>query len=147
MDVPGNAFLAEVAAAVIAGPLLVSEAVAPILHLASAIFTPGPTLTPASFTEATYEGYATVLMQAWPAPVLTPNGNVSVNASNIAVFQPTGTTTPNTIYGWWLQDHAGNVVCCNTFPTPIVMDSPANQIALVVGWAVGPWSYTYTLLP
>ncbi len=145
MDSPGNAFLAEAAAALQAG-ILTMTAFAKI-HLLQAPFTPGPNVTLASSTEATFDGYAAVSFTGYETPHIQPNGNWSFNAAPAATWTPTGSMTPNTIGGWMVVDHAGNMVSCGAINPPVAITGPTTPFSMVWGMALAPWSFTSTILP
>lgn len=101
------------------------------IGLISAPFTPSPTLTLASLTEATFNGYAR-----------KPLGNASVTFSGgdgkeyiefpTVQFTPTGSTSPNTCYGVFFTFGNSSTTLWGTdaFATPVPMASPANQITI-----------------
>jgi hypothetical protein len=145
MDSPGSAFLAEELAALLAG--ILSTPSFPLVHLAAASFAPGPGLDPSTLTEATYDGYAAKLLTGWGTPHLVASGNVVVDATPVLGWTPTGSLTPNTIYGWWVIDHAGNLVSSGLLPAPVLLHGTATTLSFVFGLGQGPWNYTTTVLP
>lgn len=105
------------------------------IHLASAAFTPGPTLTLAGLTEATFQGYAALLAAAGnQMEFLDPTtGNRIVQLQEPAGGWHWGTTgatgLPQTIYGFYVSDN-GTVTLYGSqlFPTPIVLTASGQGI-------------------
>jgi hypothetical protein len=144
MDVQGSAYMIEALDAILTGPLETTEA--PTVHLAAAAFAPGPSLTPASFTEATFTGYNPIAVVAWDTSHY--NGTIALaNNSTALSWTPTGTTVANTIYGYWLQDHAGNVVQSGLFPTPQTLDGPTTTLAISIQVGVSQVPNSVIVLP
>ncbi len=102
------------------------------VHLISAPFTADPTLQIADLTEADYDGYAAVTL-ATPAATeyLGPLGDVTA-VFPTAIFQPTGSTTPNQIYGYWIDSAWGGTgdrpLTIVQFEEPVAMTSPLNAL-------------------
>lgn len=78
------------------------------VHLFQNDIIPTPTSLISEFTEADYDGYAAkdLVVTSPPSAFVSEFGDVIAQFPHV-VFQPTGTTTPNTIYGWWLQGPGG----------------------------------------
>jgi hypothetical protein len=145
MDSYGRAFMAEVAAAAIGGPLDI--ATAPVVHLAQAPFTPGPNVALADITEATFDGYAAKSIAGFGPPILLPNGSVGANISTVLSWTPTGSMTPNTIAGWLVQDHAGNMVSNGAFTPPVLLSGAGTNLSFVWGFSLTGGPFTSTQLP
>jgi hypothetical protein len=145
MDSPGNLFLEEAALAIQSGPLTTTSLAK--IHLLQAPFTPGANVTLAGSTEATFDGYAPITFSGFEVPHIQPNGNYSFNAAPAATWTPTGSTTPNTIAGWMVTDHAGNMVSCGAITPNVNIAGPSNPFSMVWGMAMAPWSFTSTILP
>jgi hypothetical protein len=94
------------------------------LHLAQEALSITPATLTTDFTEATYDGYAAAAVADTGLIYLDAQGNVVWQPASVA-FQPTGSTTPNTIYGWWLQGTVGGVgvkfVAGQMFDAPVAM--------------------------
>lgn len=144
-DSVGNAFMGEVVSATIGGPL--SVATAPVVHLAQAPFTPGPSVTLAGITEATFDGYAAKPLTGYGTPHLLSNGTYAVDATPILAWVPSGSVTPNTIAGFVVVDHAGNMVSNGSINPPVVLAGPTTTLSIVYGFGLQPGSYTSTVLP
>lgn len=72
-----------------------------VLNAANVIVTP---LTPlAALTPPTFTGYAPVAAIAFAGPYNTPNGGGGITAPSV-LFECTGGTPSDTIYGWGLAD-------------------------------------------
>lgn len=61
-----------------------------------------PGLTEGDFDEADFDGYGQLPCDDWPAP--TQDGDRWIMRHPLRVWTPTGTTTPNTIRGWYIFD-------------------------------------------
>lgn len=144
-DVPGQAFLLE-ALNNLVGTILGGSNF-PVVHLAQAPFTPAVNTTLADITEATFDGYASKTITGYDTPHMVPTGQAVVQATPLLSWTPTGSTTPNTIAGFVVVDHAGNVVSCGKFPAPITVTGPTTPVAFVWGLGTAPWNYTSTVLP
>jgi len=91
-----------------------------------------PTLEPTDFTEADFDGYADQpLVVTGPVKALNPEGDLVYTFPH-ANFVPTGTTTPNTVYGWWMEglvDGVGAVViAAGRFDEPMVVVGPFTPV-------------------
>ena len=117
------------------------------VKLAQTPFTPNPNSVPSTdFVEATYDGYAAVSLTT-----MTPNtvvGNAYESTSTaVAVFQPTGSTTPNTIGGYWIETGAGALLGYEVLPTPIALNGPTTYLSIVPRWLSSPTTWPNTILP
>lgn len=144
--VPANVELEAIAINYIAD-LLGATPASPIVKLASAPFTPSPTLVPASLTEATFDGYAHKTVTSWGTVHLDSQNQATWISTSALDWTPTGSTTPNTIYGYWLLDSNGVLVQSETFATPVLMNGALTTLQLVIQLAIGPWKVNATLLP
>lgn len=103
-------------------------------HLAQAAFTPGPALTLASFTEATFTGYAALAAGVGTGQTFNDvTGGRVVQALEPAGgwhWQATGTTgLPQTIYGWYLSDNGNTqLYASGLFVTPIVLTQTGDAV-------------------
>lgn len=131
MDVLAKAILATLSARPAAALLTT-----PTCHL----FTSGPTpITSAAvttdFVEATFHGYAAVVLGAFLGPITLPNGEgwgVHVEADFLATspFSPPG----ENIQGYWIDDGATTLYYAERFPTPIPISAVGDFISLDVIW-------------
>lgn len=101
-----------------------------VLKLFKNDYTPVDTSTLANFTEADFDGYAPITLNAW--------GNAFINGSNIAeidevvrTFTCTGNTTPNTIYGYYLEDVANQYLFAERNPAGGIAINTAGQVYVV----------------
>lgn len=79
--------------------------------------------------EATYTGYAAIVVAAIPNPYLVPGqgGNLQIPTQQ---FQPTGTAVSNLIRGWWVELATGEIVLAAQFDSDIAMGDVTNAIPL-----------------
>jgi len=110
--------------------------IAPVLHLYVNDFTPLPTSVVGDFTEAAFGGYATTLPVFGDA-IVGPGGLISCPAG-IHIFTCDG-TDGEVVYGWYLLDSAGGLVCAGRFAAPRNMAADGDTIAMVIffGLAAG----------
>jgi hypothetical protein len=102
------------------------------VHLAQAPMSPNKGSTPASFTEATYVGYAAGAIAGWTASYLNAAGLAETIWTAYISFAAPASGSAQTIYGYWLEDSNTNYVGAETFVTPwnaAVGGSPLNFIA------------------
>lgn len=116
----------------------------PKIHLAMAAFTPALALTPGSFTEATFVGYAALLAAVGAQLVffdpVTGYQNVELTPpAGGWRFSVTGTTgLPQVIYGYYITDNGVTVVYGSAlFANPINLTASGQAIELPpLRWAV-----------
>lgn len=98
-----------------------------IFHLASAAFTPGWSTTLASLTaiEATFAGYAAIALQLTGGVI---EAQVPVVQSQLLRWVGVNNVTPNTIYGWWIDDGT-NVLCADVLATPVAIAQLGDTLA------------------
>lgn len=121
----------------------------PYLKLYQNNFTPTPSSTLASFTEATFDGYGegTVAAAGWSAPFLV-SGNRYVCTAPSITWVSTGATPSNTVYGWYLVDHGvANVLYAEAFPTPVVVSQAGIGITVQPILSMGPQAGTWLDIP
>lgn len=88
---------------------------------------PTPSTPLASLTPADYDGYAEEA-NAWLAPTISDAGVIEVHGI-VGEFRPTGSVTPNSIYGWYLKNAGGDLVASDRFAgAPLAMGSALNNI-------------------
>lgn len=89
----------------------------------------------ADFVEADFDGYTPggVAVADTGAIYLDGLGNVVWEAAQLT-WQPTGTVTPNVIYGWWLEGTVGGTgarfVTGALFDAPVTMSGPLDFLAV-----------------
>jgi hypothetical protein len=136
----------DVLAAAIAAVLNTSVPAHTTIHLAQQPFTPTSTSDPTTFTEATFDGYADKTIAAWETQYL--NGNTAVtNGTTVLSWVPTGTTTSNTIAGYWLIGGNGDYLGGEAFAAPITVTGPTTPVNLVPRYAVVPPTFAATVIP
>jgi hypothetical protein len=118
--------------------LVASMLTTPKVHLYTALANPiGPFSVLADFTEATFGGYA-AKTALFGAPYINGAGQ-AVTDSPLLQWQPTNSTTPNTILGFYVTDSAGaQLLWCGPLPTPVSLASPSDALPLVLQFALSP---------
>jgi hypothetical protein len=115
-----------------AGAMQTALAVSTI-NLFNAPYTVGSNTTVASLSPATFTGYAAQALTTVPAPVNDPSlGGVSIFIPSHLFTCTTAPTTPETIYGWWLQDTSGKCVAAGNFQNPIVIQRVGDTVPLQI---------------
>jgi hypothetical protein len=104
----------------------------PTVHL----FTSGPApVTPqatvASFTEASFTGYAAVVLASLLGPVNSPSGTCEAVFNN-AVFIAGALSTGQNILGYWVDNGSTVFYLGEYFPAPIAIAHPGDFIDLAV---------------
>jgi len=77
------------------------------LHLYQNDVAPSPTSVLADFAEADYDGYAAEAITPTTWPVFLQGIAQAVAVGPAIVFTPTGSVTPNVIYGYYVTDNTG----------------------------------------
>lgn len=110
------------------------------LRLFANNFVPDPSTPLASFTEATFTGYAAIdLTGAFTGPAFVQNGQYELQGGVFA-WTNSGATT-QTVYGWYIDD--GTVMdACQLFDVPFVM---APNVTLA--FALRPQEISQSVLP
>lgn len=132
--VPSQALLNQVQTLVAADAASIGAATALKVHLAQAAFTPGPTLTVASFTEASFTGYAAISCVVGTAQKFNDvaGGRVVqlLEPANGFHWQTTATTgLPQTIYGYYLTDNGSVTLWASAlFTTPITLTTTGDAV-------------------
>jgi hypothetical protein len=113
----------------------IAAASAPKVHLAQNVFTPGPGLTLAQLTEASFTGYAA--LSGAPGAVV-PFTNPLTGLQTINLPDPAGgwhfsctasTGLPQTIYGWYVTDSGVATLWGSAlFITPITLTAGGQGI-------------------
>jgi hypothetical protein len=131
--VPSNALVEILKAAVGSTGLLLDNTT---LRLFKADLTLGPNTTLAELTEADYTGYAAKNPILMGTPFDDANGN-ALQYQASAIFQPTGTTVSNTVFGWFIvggdgtmSGGTGYLLCAKKFDNPISLASPLDAVVV-----------------
>jgi hypothetical protein len=89
------------------------------VHLFQNNIVPTQADTLATYTEATFDGYAALIFTSLAGPSRDTDGSFRIY--NDAGWSQTGSTTPNTIYGFYVTDHTGALIGAYRFATPVQM--------------------------
>ncbi len=115
----------------------------PLVKVKCGLFVNAITLTPettlAMLTVATFDGYALSADAVWGAPYLNADGSWSYSSSLIQ-FLMTGTTTPNTVYGYYVvpdPNTGSNLSWAELFTAPIPMTTTGNAINISLNFTTG----------
>jgi|SRR5579859_1115366 len=108
------------------------------VHLFQNNHIPSPNDDITSYVEATFDGYAVAPADIqWGAVGVDNNGAPQV-FGDLKVFTMSGSTTPNTIYGYYVTDEGGDMLYwAELFANPVNMATVGDQIALVPVYSVG----------
>jgi hypothetical protein len=99
------------------------------LFKSNTVITPDTVL--ADLTEADYTGYVAQTVTAWGTPVLNGDGKAETIAPS-HTFAPTSpTTVPNIVYGYWVEDTAGNLLWAENFAEPKALNGPTDGFVLL----------------
>ena len=89
----------------------------------------GDTTTTVDLTEASFTGYASVIMVG-PSWVIT-GGAPSVAAYPVVIFEVSGVTAPQTVYGYYVTNSgSGELIWGEKFPTPELVDAAGQRISV-----------------
>lgn len=100
------------------------------IHLYKTSVTIDPTVTIATFTEATYAGYSSQ-SETCTGPTKIKDGEYELLGLNHVFNAPTSGS--QTIYGWWTDDGT-NVTAAEAFSSPITMTAGAPGFQLQVAY-------------
>jgi hypothetical protein len=104
----------------------------PHVHLYTAVSAPlSPHSTVASFTEATFTGYAAYAVSAFSGPVFLDDGSGWALLAN-PLFIAGSLSAPQVIVGYWLDDGASNFYGGEQFATPVNIVNPGDYIDLTL---------------
>lgn len=119
-----------------------------VVHLAKAPLSPNPGSDPATFTEADYDGYAAQTI-APPLGAAFAKGTDGAQQylNSIMSWIPSGTTTVNTIYGYWLVSRAGDYIGAEAFAAPQGPLAPTRPLHFAMCLAIGQPVMTAIVLP
>lgn len=129
--VSSNKALQDILAATIAGILDFTGPVHASVKLAKGTFGPAPDSDPATFTECDFDGYASKTVSAWSTPAMLATGNAETVASTVLHWAPTGTTTPNSVTGYWIEGGNGDYLGGEAFAQPVNLTGPTTALNLV----------------
>lgn len=121
-----NALLAVLQTAIKAGGSLGATK----LGLFQADIVPTPNTPLVDLVEADYDGYAQKTLTWTIGPYFNP-GNQSELQNTSQNWTPTGSTTPNTIYGYFVLSAAGALLWAERFDTPRVLDGATTTLTLL----------------
>lgn len=105
-----------------------------VLKLFKNNFVPGPGSTAADFTEADFTGYASIAIASWAAPALDAvSGRWYLSPSaGVESFTQTGVVSVNTVYGFFMINGPGDLICFERFDTPVEMDTNGKVLSLLM---------------
>jgi len=109
------------------------------IGLIKAPFSSSDSLTMGAITEADFDGYKR-LGYGNPSIAFTgADGNEYVQGTP-CMFQPTGSSSPNTCYGLFITNGHDTTVLqdSDAFDEPIPMASPANSITVIPRFGLNP---------
>jgi hypothetical protein len=99
-----------------------------------------------TFDEADFNGYAAGSVSALGATHLDSKLQwLSLVPEQI--FTPTDSLVPNTIYGYWMETSGGLYVGGESFPNPVLLDSPLKTLNFVPGVATATFQFQTPVLP
>jgi len=101
-------------------------------------YTPTSNTVIGDLEEADFTGYAAVTNSGWLAAAWATQGAAYQYMDTPAIFQPTGTTVSNVIYGWYFYaTGTPNVyILGERFASPIPMNDPGDQIMVIGAYAI-----------
>lgn len=119
-----------------------------IINLFKTAVVPNPQSTAGSFVVADFDGYAAQVV-APPLGAAFAKGidQAQQYIDSIVSFIPTGSTTPNTIYGYWLEDRAGNYIGAEAFQTPQNVSGPSHPLHFVLVIALQQYLMSAIITP
>lgn len=101
----------------------------------------GPTSVLGDFTEASFDGYAPISLPGWGLPWSDVVGNAVVS-SNRLQWTMTGSTTPQTVYGWFATKGTSVsevLYMAERFDSTYAMAGPGNAVVLDINYGLpGP---------
>lgn len=91
----------------------------------------GPNTVLADLTVATFDGYANVVGATWDTPYIDTDGSALVFGASQTIVD-TGSTTPNTIYGYAAVNAGVTVLeCAWRFASPIGVAQANDAVAFL----------------
>jgi len=106
-------------------------------HLYQNDYVPSPASVLADFTEADFDGYADVDLTLLVGPYLNPQGQPEIQNASVT-WAMTGTTTPNTIFGYYFTTLAGAYHSGERFDSPRPMLDTLSLITLLFSFILIP---------
>jgi hypothetical protein len=98
-------------------------------------YIPQPGSTIANFTEATFDGYVSVVCKFVSGPYRWSDGTYGPWQN--FDFPMTGSTTPNVIYGVFLEDPTGALIGALRFDVPVNMHDSHSICDFLLGITLG----------
>lgn len=98
--------------------------------------TPLPSTVIGDLTVATYSGYAAKVVTALLAAYIDPAGGASAQIATIQ-YDHSGGGVANSIYGFWVETAAGDLILVGRFEEPIPMNFLGDSIPLDVKFNFG----------
>jgi len=100
-----------------------------------------PNMLTTDFTEADFDGYAAeALDDTTVIPALNADGDLVATFPHVT-FVPTGSTTPNTVYGWWMQGIVAGVgavvIAAGQLETPALVTGPLTPVQIDARFPIG----------
>jgi len=89
-------------------------------------YTPINTSVLGDFTEADFDGYAEIELLGWSAAALNVDNKGETELA-VQVFEMTGNTTPNTVYGIYVVSAANELLYAERNPAGGVLMNTAGQ--------------------
>jgi hypothetical protein len=107
--------------------------------LIAAAFTGSSSTTLGTITEATYQGYARQALGTSTVTFIGSDGNVYVEFNTLR-FQPTGSSSPNTIYGAFYTPGSSSTTLWQTdqFAAQVYFGGPTNQLTFTPRCGLNP---------
>ncbi len=90
---------------------------------------PGAGTAKADFTEATFTGYASILLSGLVSVAGYDIQNRAVNEWSACTWTKSG-VTGNTIYGYWVENISAVLLWCERFDSPIPMTSDGSYLVI-----------------
>jgi len=84
----------------------------------------------ADFTESTFDGYAAQALAAITTAIILLTSGRGWGSLLTLTFLMTGSTQPENVQGYWIEDGSGNTLMVEDFPAPIPMLTTGNFIQL-----------------
>jgi hypothetical protein len=93
--------------------------------------TPTPSIVLADLVEATFDGYAPKANVQYGAAFLNDAGQAQITEDLVNTWTMSGPVTPNTVYGYYITDAAGILVCVERFDQPQEMAGVGDTIQFI----------------
>lgn len=100
------------------------------IHLYQNDYTPGPGSVVGDFVPADFDGYAEKVVTLTVGPYINPAGQAEIQNASMN-WTPTGSTTPNTIYGYFILDTSGDYVGGERFAAPRALNGPLTTLTIL----------------